>query len=73
METFLGHIKQHDVQRIFTDVLIPGKGEPVKNALVVIKNGVIIWVGLAKEIPSKFNSDDCKDMRRIFKLYQNKG
>ncbi len=40
-----------DLQRIDADLLIPGSGEPLRDASLVIREGVIDWVGPAKDAP----------------------
>lgn len=41
---------------ILADVLIPGRGEPLKNGTLVVKDSVIEWVGPSDEIPSEYSS-----------------
>ncbi|MCJ1289798.1 hypothetical protein MMC34_001331 [Xylographa carneopallida] len=39
---------------ISTDLLIPGRGQPVPSATVVIKGAKIIWVGSSAKLPSTY-------------------
>lgn len=41
---------------IKADLLIPGRGKPLKHAAVVVEEDKIIWVGLEAEIPASFGS-----------------
>ncbi|KAI1098813.1 amidohydrolase [Jackrogersella minutella] len=45
-------------KRIFTiitaDLLIPGDGEPLKNAALVVENKLIAWVGAQADVPSEY-------------------
>ncbi|EGO59155.1 hypothetical protein NEUTE1DRAFT_99338 [Neurospora tetrasperma FGSC 2508] len=41
---------------ILADVLIPGRGEPLKNGALVVKDSVIEWVGPSNDIPSEYSS-----------------
>ncbi len=40
------------LQRIDADLLIPGAGEPVANATLIVKDGCIDWVGPTVEAPA---------------------
>ncbi|KAK3943828.1 hypothetical protein QBC46DRAFT_446607 [Diplogelasinospora grovesii] len=42
---------------ITADVLIPGRGDPIKHGAVVVKDGTIEWVGSKNDIPSECYSD----------------
>ena len=35
----------NQINKIYTDLLIPGKGEPLKNMLVITENNKIVFVG----------------------------
>ncbi|KAL0944307.1 amidohydrolase [Colletotrichum truncatum] len=48
-------MKQH-VTVISADLLIPGRGDPLKNAVVAVENDKIAFVGLSKELPEKYRS-----------------
>lgn len=41
---------------IKTGLLIPGRGEPIKNGAVVIHEGKIAWVGLQSALPIKYSA-----------------
>ncbi|KAK3951266.1 hypothetical protein QBC32DRAFT_398825 [Pseudoneurospora amorphoporcata] len=41
---------------VLADVLIPGRGEALKNGALVVKDSIIEWVGPKDEIPSKYSS-----------------
>jgi imidazolonepropionase-like amidohydrolase len=41
---------------IKADLLIPGRGEPLKKAVVVIHENQITWVGLQSSIPAKYSA-----------------
>lgn len=41
---------------ILAEVLIPGRGEPLKKGALVVKDSTIEWVGLQDEIPSEYSS-----------------
>jgi imidazolonepropionase-like amidohydrolase len=43
---------------IKTDLLIPGRGDPFKNAAVIIHEGKIEWTGLQSSIPNKYTALD---------------
>ncbi|KAH6655866.1 amidohydrolase [Truncatella angustata] len=40
---------------ITTSLLIPGAGTPIKNAVLVIEDKLIAWVGRLSELPKKFS------------------
>lgn len=42
--------------RINADLLIPGRGEPIKNGALVYKDGKITYAGAQKDVPVEFNS-----------------
>ena len=47
-------------QRIKSDLIIPGRGTPIKNGIVIIKNDIIDYVGTAENQPKnipKFEKD----------------
>lgn len=39
---------------IFAGLLIPGRGDPIPNAALVVKDEIIEWVGPEDEIPAKY-------------------
>lgn len=39
---------------IVSDLLIPGRGEPVENAALVLENGKISWIGGQNDIPPEY-------------------
>lgn len=41
---------------IKTSLLIPGDGEPVKNAVLVTKDKLITWVGPADDVPAEYTT-----------------
>ncbi|KAF3761583.1 hypothetical protein M406DRAFT_266568 [Cryphonectria parasitica EP155] len=41
---------------IKTDLLIPGDGEPLSNAALVIENNLIAWTGPQPDLPAKYSS-----------------
>ena len=41
---------------VLADILIPGRGEPLKNGALVVKDSSIEWVGPKNEIPSEYSS-----------------
>jgi len=41
---------------ILADLLIPGRGQPVSKAALVVKDSVIEWVGREDEIPAEYSS-----------------
>lgn len=41
---------------ILADILIPGRGEPLKNGALVVRDATIEWVGPEEEIPSEHSS-----------------
>ena len=43
---------------IKTDLLIPGRGEPLKNGAVILHEGKIDWVGSQSSIPAKYKALD---------------
>lgn len=38
------------------DLLIPGRGDPIKNGAIVVRSDKIEWVGASKDIPSKYRN-----------------
>jgi imidazolonepropionase-like amidohydrolase len=42
----------HTLQRIDAKLLIPGTGEPLRDASLIIKNGMIDWIGSAGDAPA---------------------
>lgn len=48
---------------IFASVLIPGEGDPLTDAAVVIKGKVIHWVGTQKQLPEEYRQDSMKPCR----------
>lgn len=47
---------ESQVERIDADLLIPGKGEPIKNGTLIIKNGKIEYAGSQKDTPIEYVS-----------------
>ena len=45
-----------ELHGIRAGLLIPGRGEPIKNAAVIIHGGKIAWVGLRSALPNKYNT-----------------
>lgn len=48
-----------DVVNVFgikSSLLIPGRGEPIKNGTVIIEGDKIAWVGHDYSLPAKYNS-----------------
>ncbi|OAQ66245.1 amidohydrolase [Pochonia chlamydosporia 170] len=45
---------------VTTKLLIPGDGEPVKDAALVVKNKVIEWVGRQEDLPSEYTTNPHK-------------
>ncbi|KAK3687645.1 hypothetical protein B0T22DRAFT_457722 [Podospora appendiculata] len=41
---------------IIADILIPGRGEPVVNGALVVKDSTIDWVGSKDDIPGRYSS-----------------
>lgn len=41
---------------ILADVLIPGRGEPISKAALVVKDEVIEWVGPEDDLPGRYSS-----------------
>ncbi|KAI1403544.1 amidohydrolase [Hypoxylon fuscum] len=48
------HTRRRDFTVITTGLLIPGDGEPVEDAALVIENKIIVWVGAQLNIPSEY-------------------
>lgn len=49
-------IKKKTYIIIRADLLIPGDGEPLKNAAIVVENKIIAWVGRQPDIPEEYTS-----------------
>lgn len=49
-------VKKKSYIIIKSDVLIPGDGEPLSNAALVMENKLIAWVGPQDDIPEKYSS-----------------
>ena len=47
--------KSKNTKCIKADFLIPGKGKPVNNQLIISEHGKIVYVGSHKSIPSKYS------------------
>ncbi|KAI1076471.1 amidohydrolase [Whalleya microplaca] len=47
-------VKKPIVTIITTGVLIPGDGEPLKDAALVVESKLIAWIGAQSEVPSKY-------------------
>lgn len=45
-----------EVHLIQADLLIPGRGEPIRNASLVYSSSTITWVGPTTSLPSKYKS-----------------
>ena len=43
---------------IEADLLIPGRGEPIKHGAVVLREEKIDWVGIQSEMPAKYKALD---------------
>jgi len=39
---------------VFADLLIPGRGDPVKHAALVYEDKTILFVGAQKDVPAKY-------------------
>jgi len=39
---------------VFADLLIPGRGEPVKNGALVYEDKTILFAGAQKNVPAKY-------------------
>lgn len=50
-----GSSKSGTARRIHADLLIPGKGKPVKNTTVIASDGKIAYIGPPDRIPSKYS------------------
>lgn len=50
-------------ERIDADLLIPGKGEPIKNGTVIFKDGKIEYAGPQKDVPIQYVSTQSKATR----------
>lgn len=48
------HFKSKGTTCIYADLLIPGRGDPIRNAAVVLEEGKIAFVGLRDECPGKY-------------------
>lgn len=52
----LAPTREDDATGIIADVLIPGKGKPLKDQAVVAKHGKIVFVGSRKDVATKYAS-----------------
>lgn len=54
---------------ISASLLIPGDGDPIPDAALVISDDVIAWVGPSKSLPSKYDADKIPKARRLVVPY----
>ncbi|KAF6821504.1 amidohydrolase [Colletotrichum sojae] len=52
-------VADSNINVIVAEVLIPGRGDPLKNAAVVVKDGKIAYVGPRNELPEEYRSANC--------------
>lgn len=52
--------KTKNVVGIKTDLFIPGKGQPLKDQIVVAESGKIAFVGTPSELPKKYSDIHCQ-------------
>lgn len=51
------HYKEAPISKmgvVFADLLIPGRGEPVRNGALVYDDKVVLFAGAQKEVPAKY-------------------
>jgi imidazolonepropionase-like amidohydrolase len=53
-----GHKPEMDTHGIKAELLIPGRGDPIKNGVTVIEGKKIAYVGTEKSLPDKYKSID---------------
>lgn len=52
--------RKHKLLVIYTDLLIPGRGDPIQHAAAAIEDGYFTYVGPQRDLPEAFaNADSC--------------
>ena len=50
------HFKKDGTTCIYTDLLIPGRGDPIQNSAAILEKGKIVFVGSQDDIPKKYST-----------------
>jgi hypothetical protein len=52
----VGHKPKMDIHGIKADLLIPGRGDPMKNGVVIVEGKKIAYTGCEKSLPDEYKS-----------------
>jgi imidazolonepropionase-like amidohydrolase len=50
------HVEKDTTVALTADIIIPGRGDPLKDGAIVITEGVIEWIGNKADVPAKYSS-----------------